>query len=319
MHLRSNLLLASWFCGAIAFAQTPPPATPDEPAIFTSDTKLVPLHVSVIDKNGKLITNLPQSAFKVYEDNVEQPLKIFNREDVPVSMGIIIDNSGSMREKRPKVAAAAMELIKESNPQDEVFIVDFNDVAYLDAPFTNNVKKLEQVLDKIDTRGGTAMRDAISMSIDYAKENGKKTKKVLLVITDGNDNTSNETLEQLYRKAHQSDVLIYCIGLLSEEEPREARAAKHALNELATTSGGLAYYPKSLSEVEAITPQIAHEIRNQYILAYTPTNTVLDGKFRSIKVTVKAPGNPTVRTRNGYYAIPNPPAKAAKQTEPGDK
>jgi Ca-activated chloride channel family protein len=277
------------------------------------------LHVSVIDKNGKLITNLPQSAFKVFENNVEQPLKIFNREDVPVSMGIIIDNSGSMREKRPKVAAAALELIKESNPQDEVFIVDFNDVAYLDAPFTNNIKKLEQVLDKIDTRGGTAMRDAISMSIDYAKENGKKSKKVLLVITDGNDNTSNETLEQLVRKARQSEVLIYCIGLLNDEEPREARAAKRALNELAAASGGLAYYPKSLSEVESITPQIAHEIRNQYILAYTPLNAALDGSFRAIRVTVKAPGNPTVRTRNGYFANPNPPAKPAKPSGPGDK
>ncbi|HTB15819.1 MAG TPA: VWA domain-containing protein [Bryobacteraceae bacterium] len=318
MHLRSNLFFASAFLGAIAFAQTPPPAQ-DDPAIFTSDTKLVPLHVSVIDKNGKLITNLPQSAFKVFENNVEQPLKIFNREDVPVSMGIIIDNSGSMREKRPKVAAAALELIKDSNPQDEVFIVDFNDVAYLDAPFTNNVKKLEQVLDKIDTRGGTAMRDAISMSIDYAKENGKKSKKVLLVITDGNDNTSNETLEQLIRKAHQSEVLIYCIGLLSEEEPREARAAKRALNELSSISGGLSYYPKTLSEVETITPQIAHEIRNQYILAYTPLNSALDGTFRAIKVTVKAPGNPTVRTRNGYFATPVPAVKPAKGTGPGDK
>jgi VWFA-related protein len=245
---------------------------------------------------------------------VEQPLKIFNREDVPVSMGIVIDNSGSMREKRPKVAAAALELIKASNPQDEVFIVDFNDVAYLDSEFTNNIKKLEQVLDKIDTRGGTAMRDAISMSIDYAKGNGKKNKKVLLVITDGNDNTSNETLEQLVRKARQSEVLIYSIGLLNDEEPREGRAAKHALNDLATASGGLSYYPKSLSEVETITPQIAHEIRNQYILAYTPTNGLFDGSFRAIKVTVKAPGNPTVRTRNGYFA---PTLKPTKQPGPG--
>ena len=322
MHLRSNLFLAV-ASAAILAAQTPPPSQPpppqDETPVFTLDARLVPLHVSVVDKNGKLITNLPQSAFKVFENNVEQPLKIFNREDVPVSMGIIIDNSGSMREKRPKVAAAALELIKESNPQDEVFIVDFNDVAYLDAPFTNNIKKLEQVLDKIDTRGGTAMRDAISMSIDYAKENGKKSKKVLLVITDGNDNTSNETLEQLVRKARQSEVLIYCIGLLNDEEPREARAAKRALNELAAASGGLAYYPKSLSEVESITPQIAHEIRNQYILAYTPLNTALDGSFRAIKVTVKAPGNPTVRTRNGYFANPAPPAKPAKPSGPGDK
>jgi Ca-activated chloride channel homolog len=317
MHLRSKLFLAA-VSGAILAAQTPPTAK-DDPAIFNVDTRLVPLHVSVIDKNGKLITNLPQSAFKVFENNVEQPLKLFNREDVPVSMGVIIDNSGSMREKRPKVAAAALELIKESNPQDEVFIVDFNDVAFLDAPFTNNIKKLEQVLDKIDTRGGTAMRDAISMSIDYAKENGKKAKKVLLVITDGNDNTSNETLEQLVRKARQSEVLIYCIGLLNDEEPHDARAAKRALNELAANSGGLSYYPKSLSEVESITPQIAHEIRSQYILAYSPLNAALDGTFRAIKVTVKAPGNPTVRTRNGYFATPVPAAKPAKPSGPGDK
>src|SRR6202050_25448 len=320
MRPRSNLFTAvlTALLAAMISAQTPPPAQ-DDGATFTLDTNLVVLYASVLDKNGKMVTNIPQSAFKVFENNVEQPLKIFNREDVPVSMGIIIDNSGSMREKRPKVAAAALELIKESNPQDEVFIVDFNDVAYLDAPFTNNIKKLEQVLDKIDTRGGTAMRDAISMSIDYAKENGKKSKKVLLVITDGNDNTSNETLEQLVRKARQSEVLIYCIGLLNDEEPREGRAAKRALKELAEASGGLDYYPKSLSEVENITPQIAHEIRNQYILAYTPLNAALDGTFRSIKVTVKAPGKPTVRTRNGYYATPVPPAKPAKPSGPGDK
>src|ERR1700726_196534 len=155
MHLRRNLFLAI-LTAAICASQTPPPAQEETPT-FSLDTKLVPLHVSVLDKNGKLVTNLPQSAFKVYENNVEQPLKLFNREDVPVSMGIIIDNSGSMREKRPSVAAAALQLIKASNPQDEVFIVDFNDVPYLDAPFTNNLKKLEQVLDRIDTKGGTAM------------------------------------------------------------------------------------------------------------------------------------------------------------------
>jgi Ca-activated chloride channel family protein len=316
MRLRSNLFLAAVLL-AVAVAQTPPPVQDEQPT-FTLDTKLVVLHASVLDRNNKLVTNIPQSAFKVFENNVEQPLKIFNREDVPVSMGLIIDNSGSMREKRPKVAAAALELIKASNPQDEVFIVDFNDVAYLDAPFTNNIKKLEQVLDKIDTRGGTAMRDAISMSIDYAKSEGKKSKKVLLVITDGNDNTSNETLEQLVRKARQSEVLIYSIGLLNDEEPREGKAAKRALNELAIASGGLAYYPKTLGEVESITPQIAHEIRNQYILAYSPLNTALDGTFRAIKVTVKAAGNPTVRVRNGYFATPAALPKPGK-SGPGDK
>jgi Ca-activated chloride channel family protein len=316
MHLRSNLFFAVLFA-AVAAAQKPPPTAQDDFTLKV-DTQLVPLYVSVVDKNGKMVINIPQSSFHVFENNVEQTLKIFNREDVPVSMGIIIDNSGSMREKRPKVAAAALELVKASNPQDEVFIVDFNDVAYLDAPFTSNIKKLEQVLDKIDTRGGTAMRDAISMSIDYAKTEGKKQKKVLLVITDGNDNTSNETLEQLVRKARQSEVLIYCIGLLNDEEPREGRAAKRALKMLADASGGLDYYPKTLGEVETITPQIAHEIRNQYILAYSPTNTALDGSFRAIKVTVKAPGNPAVRVRNGYYANPAPPPKPSK-SGPGDK
>jgi VWFA-related protein len=301
MRLRRKLFLAVVSAAAMLQGQTSPPV-PDEVPTFTLDTKLVPLHVSVLDRNGKLVTNCPQSAFKVFENNVEQPLKIFNREDVPVSMGIIIDNSGSMREKRPKVAAAALQLVKESNSQDEVFIVDFNDVPYLDAPFTNNLQKLEQVLDKIDTRGGTAMRDAIGMSIDYAKRYGKKSKKVLLVITDGNDNASEATLEQLVRQARQSEVLIYCIGLLNDEEPREARAARHALKVLAEASGGLDYYPKSLSEVNSITPQIAHEIRNQYILAYTPLNSALDGTFRAIKVTVNAPGHLTVRTRNGYFA-----------------
>ena len=316
MRLRSNVIFTVVAAGILS-AQKPTPVQ-DDPATFKLDTQLVPLYVSVVDKNGKMVTNIPQAAFKVFENNVEQTLKIFNREDVPVSMGIIIDNSGSMREKRPKVAAAALELIKASNPQDEVFIVDFNDVAYLDAPFTSNIKKLEQVLDKIDTRGGTAMRDAISMSIDYAKTEGKKTKKVLLVITDGNDNTSNETLEQLVRKARQSEVLIYSIGLLNDEEPREGRAAKHALKILAEASGGLDYYPKTLGEVESITPQIAHEIRNQYILAYSPTNTALDGTFRAIKVTVNAPGHPAVRVRNGYYANPAPPPKPSK-SGPGDK
>jgi len=316
-----RLFLASLAASLKAAAQNsapiPAPGNPaqaagadDEIAVFRSDTRLVILHASVLDKNGKLLTTIPQSAFKVYENGQEQPIKLFRREDIPVSMGIIIDNSGSMRDKRAKVAAASLALVKESNPQDEVFIVDFNDAPYLDQPFTNNIKKLEETLDKIDSRGGTAMRDAISLSIDYAKQNGKKDKKVLLVVTDGNDNSSDETLENLVRKAQRSEVLIYSIGLLSEEEPREARAARRALKALAEASGGLDYYPKDLAEVEKITPEVAKEIRNQYVLAYSPTNQNLDGTFRKIQVTVNGYGKPTVRTRNGYYASPDaPPAK----------
>jgi len=252
-----------------------------------------------------LITNLPESSFKVLEDGAEQQIKIFRREDIPVSMGIIIDNSGSMRDKRVKVAAAALDLVKASNPQDEIFIVNFNDDAYLDQSMTNDVKKLEEALTRFDTRGGTAMRDALSMSMDYAKDKGKKDKKVLVVITDGNDNTSSINLEDLVRKAQQAGVLVYSIGILSEEEPREARRAKRALHDLAVASGGLDYYPKDLEEVQRITPEVAREIRNQYTLAYTPSNTALDGSFRKLAVVVNAPGRPTVRTRNGYYATPN--------------
>jgi Ca-activated chloride channel family protein len=287
-------------------------ATPPQQDEFTfkAETNLVVLHASVVDKSGKLVTNIPQSAFHVLENGVEQPLKLFRREDVPVSMGIIIDNSGSMRDKRLKVAAAAMDLVKASNPQDEVFIVNFNDDAYLDCPFTSDTKKMEEALDKIDSKGGTAMRDAISMSIDYLKDKGKKDKKVLLVVTDGNDNTSNISLEQLVRKATQSEVLIYSIGLLNEEEKREASKAKRALKALAESSGGLDYYPKDLADVDKVTPQVAHEIRNQYILGYLPLNANLDGTFRKINVQVKGYGNINVRTRNGYYATPTASAKA---------
>jgi VWFA-related protein len=298
-------LSAAMLAAAALVAQSAPQkqeSGADETPVFTSDTRLVVVHASVLDRNGKLVTTLPESAFKVLENNVEQTIKLFRREDIPVSMGIIIDNSGSMRDKRAKVAAASLDLVKASNPQDEVFIVNFNDDAYLDQPFTNDIKKLENALDRIDSKGGTAMRDAISMSIDYLKDKGKKDKKVLIVVTDGNDNTSNIGLEELVRKAQQSDVLIYSIGILSEEEPREARKAKRALHDLGIASGGLDYYPKDLAEVDRITPEVAHEIRNQYTLAYTPTNTALDGTFRKITVNINAPGRLQVRTRNGYYA-----------------
>src|SRR5580658_2507693 len=310
-----TVLVAAVAC--LVRAQQPKPAPPapadQETAIFTADTNLVVLYASVVDKNGKLVTNLPQSAFKVYENTVEQPLKTFRHEDVPVSMGIIIDNSGSMRDKRARVAAASLALVKASNPDDEEFLVDFNDEPYLDQDFTSDTKKLEQALDHLDSRGGTAMRDAISLSIDHVKQKGKRQKKVLVVVTDGNDNTSNITLEQLSRKARQSEVLIYSIGLLSEEEPRDARQAKKALKTLTENSGGLDYYPKDLAEVDKIVPQIARDIRGQYVLAYQlPTNSGACDAFRKINVVVNGFGHPTVRTRNGYYAPCGKPSAGSK-------
>jgi Ca-activated chloride channel family protein len=279
--------------------------TPDSDAIFSSDTRLVQLNVTVADKAGHLLTALPESAFQVYENDVLQPIKLFKREDVPVSIGLVIDNSGSMRDKRQGVESSALALVKDSNKQDEVFIVNFNDEAYIDSDFTNDIKLMEQGLTKIDSRGGTAMRDAIRLSAEHLKQGAKRDKKVILVVTDGNDNASVTSLEALVRQAQQDDILIYAIGLLTDEDKREAKKAQRALNLLVESTGGQVFYPKDVSEVERIAHQVAHDIRNQYTIAYTPTNTALDGSFRKIKVNVKAPGSPTARTRNGYYATPD--------------
>jgi hypothetical protein len=214
-----------------------------------------------------------------------------------------------MRDKRTKVEAAALALVKDSNPDDEVFVVNFNDEAFLDNPhgkaFTSDIKEMEEALTRIDSRGGTAMRDAIRMSIDHLKEKAHKDKKVLVAVTDGNDNASVVSLENLVKASQQSEVLIYGIGLLGEEERREAQRAQRALKSLATATGGEVFFPKEVSEVDKIAHQVAKDIRSQYTIEYTPTNTAMDGTFRQIKVTVKAPGNPTVRTRSGYYATPD--------------
>jgi VWFA-related protein len=287
--------LAAALCGPVL-------SRGQEPPVFRADTRLVVLHTTVVDRNGKLVTSLPKSAFRIFEDGVEQQMKVFRREDIPVSMGIVIDNSGSMREKRRKVEDAAMALVKASNPQDEVFIVNFNDEAYLDVDFTNDLKKLDEGVARIDSRGGTAMRDAIELSMEHLKAKAKKDKKAIVVVTDGNDNTSEITLERLVQKSQQSEVLIYTIGLLNEEERREARRARRALDALATATGGQAYYPKQVDDIGKFTLAVARDIRNQYTLAYSPSKPTLDGGYRQIKVTVQGPNRPSARTRTGYYA-----------------
>ncbi|MGH9660069.1 MAG: VWA domain-containing protein [Bryobacteraceae bacterium] len=271
---------------------------------FKADAREVLLHVTVVDKDTRYVTNLERGAFKVFENSIQQPIKIFRREDVPVSLGLIIDNSGSMRNKRAKVEIAALNLAKGSRRNDEVFIVNFNDEAFLDLEFSSDVKEMEQALTKIDSRGGTAMRDAVRMSIDYLKEKGKRDKKILFLVTDGNDNTSSGTLENLVKAAQQSEVLIYAIGLLSEEERREARRAQRAIDAITQATGGQAYYPKEIEEVEKIAQQVASDIRSQYTLIYNPTYPNLDGSFRQIKVQVSGPNRPMARTRSGYYATP---------------
>jgi Ca-activated chloride channel family protein len=188
--------------------------------------------------------------------------------------------------------------------------VNFNDDAFLDCDFTSDVREMEQALSKIDSRGGTAMREAIRQSIDHMKEKAKKDKKVILVVTDGNDNASMISLENLVKASQQSGIIVYAIGLLSEEERREAKRAKRALDALTEATGGQAYYPKELADVDRIAHQVAHDIRNQYTITYTPSNQALDGSFRQIKVVVNGPGRPMARTRSGYYATPEMAAKS---------
>ena len=272
--------------------------------IFRTQTRLVVLHATAEDKEGHLMMELPKSAFQIFENGVRQEIKSFRHEDVPVSLGLIIDSSASMTDKRDRVAAAALALVQSSNPEDEVFIVNFADTPSLDVDFTNDAKELKKGLSRVDSHGETAMRDAIRTAIEHLKGRNKKDKKVLVVVTDGNDNSSLASLESVMRAAQQNEVLIYSVGLLGDETPREADRAKRALDALAHATGGQVYYPKDVAEIDHIAPQIAHEIRNQYIVTYSPAVQELDGSFRQIRVLVDSPGVANVRTRSGYYATP---------------
>ena len=278
------------------------------------DVNLVILYASVRDKAGRRIKELVKENFKVYEDNVEQKTAVFSSSDIPVTLGIVIDDSGSMRDKRPAVAAAALAFVQTSNPQDQVFVVNFNDVFYLDTPgdFARNIEDLKAALDKIDSRGGTALYDAGRASLDHLKL-GSHDKKVLLVISDGEDNASRISYDEFFRIAQESDAVIYTIGLLGVEEGsnlfklkgRGNRRAAKVLRKISQATGGAAYFPKSLDEVKSICVQVAEDIRNQYTIGYYPANTKKDGSFRQIRVEARKEGRGgrlVVRARTGYYA-----------------
>jgi len=270
-------------------------------AIFRSDTRLVILNISVSDQNGKVVRDLPLKDFRVYENGATQTISLFRQEDVPISLGLIIDNSASMTEKRDRVASAALSLVKASNPDDEVFIINFNEKAVLAREFTNNIKDLENALRNLDAKGETAMRDALLLGIEHLRHRAHRDKKVLLVVTDGEDNSSMETQAHLAEAAQQNDVIIYAVGLLGAEEPASAARAKKQLTELTQETGGRVWFPNDVAEIASIAPEIAHEIRDQYVVAYTPSNLAADGTFRKIRVDVDVPGV-VVRTRAGYYA-----------------
>jgi VWFA-related protein len=239
----------------------------------------------------------------VLEDGKPQTIVSFRHEDIPVAMGIVIDNSGSMREKRAKVNQAALNLVRASNAQDEVFVVNFNDEYYLDQDFTNDLLKLKEALEKIDAKGGTALYEAVVASADHLKKNAKLERKVLFVVTDGEDNASRETLEQAVKRLQEENgPAVYAIGVLGEEE--HPKRAKRALEIIAQRTGGLAFFPKTLDEVDEISRQVAHDIRNQYTIGYKPTNPRSSGGFRQIHVEAKGKGHNKllVRTKSGYYA-----------------
>ena len=282
--------------------QEMPQGQEEQGFVFHKQVEEVVLHATVVDDKQHLVTNLDKQAFTVMEDGRPQNIVSFRREDIPVAMAIVIDNSGSMREKRDKVNKAAINLVKSSNPQDEVFIVNFNDEYYLDQDFTNDLNKMREALEKVDTRGGTALYDAVVASADHLKKNAKLEKRVLFVVTDGEDNESQETLEQAIRRLQEENgPTVYAIGLLGEEKQRRARKA---LQFIAEKTGGIAFFPRSLEEVDALSRTIAHDIRNQYTLGYKPTNPKSAGGYRTIKVDAKAKGygKLTVRTKSGYYA-----------------
>lgn len=271
--------------------------------VFRKQVEEVVLHATVIDDKQRIVTNLEKTAFTVYEDGRPQTLTSFRHEDIPVAMGIVVDNSGSMREKRQKVNAAALNLVRSSNPNDEVFIVNFNDEYYLDQDFTANINKLKEGLDKIEARGGTALYDAMVASADHLKKSAKLEKKVIFVVTDGEDNASTESLEQAVKRLQaENGPTVYAIGILGDEE--HPKRAKRALEVMSERTGGIAFFPKTLDEVDAISRSVAHDIRNQYTLGYKPTTPKNQGGYRTVKVDAKSRGygKLVVRTKSGYYA-----------------
>ncbi|HUO61572.1 MAG TPA: VWA domain-containing protein [Candidatus Acidoferrales bacterium] len=269
------------------------------------EVREVTLHATVVDDKQHLVTDLDRNAFTVYEDGAPQRITSFRHEDIPVAVGIVIDNSGSMRQKRPAVNQAALNFVRASNPQDEVFVVNFNQDYYLDQDYTGNVNLLRDALERIESRGETALYDACVASADHLMKSARLQKKVLLVITDGEDNASvnSSTVEQAIRKiAVDGGPTVYTIGLLGDD--KEGKRAKRALRMLAEATGGVSFFPRDLNEVDTITKQVAHDIRNQYTIGYKPATQVAGNGYRTVKVEAKAPGYKRlqVRTRSGYYA-----------------
>jgi Ca-activated chloride channel family protein len=288
----------------------PPPAPGDQGQapvgtenggfVFRAEAREVTLHATVVDDRNHLVKNLDKTDFTVFENDKPQKITHFHQEDFPVAIGIVIDNSGSMREKRDAVNKAALNLVRASNPDDQVFVVNFNDEYYLDQEFTGDIKKLQAALEHVEARGGTALYDAIVASADYLTHS-RLQRKAIFVVTDGEDDASQETLEQAVHKLQQENgPVVYAIGLLGEEKSRHA---KRALELVAERTGGISFFPPTLDQVDEISREVAHDIRNQYTITYAPSTPKTVAGYRTIHVEARAKPYKklTVRTRTGYY------------------
>ena len=269
--------------------------------VFRADLRVVVLQATVRSKSGEMVTDLKSDAFTVFEDGKRQTVTLFNRDDVPVSLGIAIDNSGSMRLKRASVEAAALAFVRASNPHDEVFVLNFGDKVRMDVPFTADLSRLEAGIARVDSIGGTAMRDAVEAGAAWLDGHATRQRKALLVITDGIDNASVATAQAIRAHALRGGITIHAIGLLADEPEARAHRARHDLDDLVESTGGVALYPATLSQVEETALDLARQIRNQYTLGYAPIKQELDGTYRKVWVSVRGDGF-KVRTRPGYLA-----------------
>jgi VWFA-related protein len=282
--------------------------------VLRTDVEEVVLNATVLS-GTKLVPDLKKENFKVFEDGVKQTLLSFQHTDVPVSIAVVVDNSGSMAKKRPSVNKSALDLIQASNAQDEAFVVNFSDEAFIDQEFTSDVNKLRDGLSHIESRGGTALYDAVVASADKLAADAKRPKQVLILITDGEDNASTLNLEQTIHRVQQlSGPTIYSIGLLFGDEMTraEVKHARRALEMLSTETGGIAFFPKNIEQVDQIAAEVAQDIRSQYMLGYHSTKPSSEPGFRRVEVAAEAKdkGKLDVRTRTGYFPMPRNQKKA---------
>jgi VWFA-related protein len=268
------------------------------------DVPLVVLQATVTDRQGSVVTTLGEQDFAVYENGVPQHVQLFKNEDIPVAVGLVIDHSNSMSPKLAEVTAAARSFVRLSNREDEMFVVNFNEVASLGLPkaiqFTDSTVELERAILTAHARGQTALYDAVAMGL-HQLQSASRDKKVLIVVSDGGDNASQQSLDQVMKLAAQSNAVIYTVGLFDEQDPDRNR---RVLIRLARATGGETFFPDQLDEVVAISERIARDIRHQYTIGYAPSNPARDGSYRAIRMVARSTGQGklSVRTRSGYMA-----------------